>query len=507
MAQAATPFLLSARGIVKNFGGAPALDGATLEVREGEVHALLGANGAGKSTLIKILAGIHRADAGDIQWQGESFHPRSLQEASSKGIAVMFQQLNVVEDLTVGQYLALGREKRTLGFIHRRHSERMARDALKAVGFEVPLRRPAATLSVAERELIEIARAVSLDAKLVVMDEPTASLGEHEVAQLFEVIRRLKATGVAVVYVSHKLDEVLAITDRATVLRDGRNSGELETASATKESLLNLMVGDHSLRPRSRTRSVSSEPALELINVSTNTGLKDISLRVNRGEIVGVYGLMGAGRTELLRACYGLDPIESGELRLNGQLFKPRSPRAAVKAGLGLVPEDRVREAMIPDGSVAANLTLAATRRITRGPLYDRKVEQRLATESVKSIGIKVPTINALIGALSGGNQQKVVFGRWLVAEAKLLLLDDPTVGVDVGAKADIYQIIRDMTEAGVSVLVCSSELEELLLLCDRIAILHQRRLVDIVDPHTSDAANVVRQSIVGAEIPLVEPE
>jgi ribose transport system ATP-binding protein len=507
MAQRSTPFLLSARGIVKNFGGAPALDGATLEVREGEVHALLGANGAGKSTLIKILAGIHRADAGDIQWQGQTFHPRSIQDAAAKGIAVMFQQLNVVEDLTVGQYLALGREKRTFGFIHRRHSERMAREALRAVGFEVSLRRPAATLSVAERELIEIARAVSLDARLVIMDEPTASLGEHEVAQLFEVIRRLKDNGVAVVYVSHKLDEVLAITDRATVLRDGRNAGNLETSSTDKESLLNLMVGNRSLTPKSRTRTVTTEPALELINVSTSTGLRNISLRVNRGEIVGVYGLMGSGRTELLRACYGLDPIESGELLLNGKRFSPRSPRQATKAGLGLVPEDRVREAMIPDGSVAANLTLSASRRLTRGPYFDRRVEKRLANGSVKSIGIKVPSINASIGALSGGNQQKVVFGRWLVAEAKMLLLDDPTVGVDVSAKADIYQIIRDMTETGVSVLVCSSELEELLLLCDRIAILHQRRLVDIVDPHTSDAASVVRQSIVGADVSLVEPE
>jgi ABC-type sugar transport system ATPase subunit len=339
------------------------------------------------------------------------------------------------------------------------------------------------------------------------MDEPTASLGEHEVAQLFEVIDRLRARGVSVVYVSHKLEEVLAITDRATVLRDGMNAGVIETSQADKDSLLRLMVGEQPPPPAPRTRAISDEPALELIDVSTSTGLRNISLRVNKGEIVGVYGLMGAGRTELLRACYGLDPIESGELRLAGKAFRPRSARSAVKAGLGLVPEDRVREAMIPDASVASNLTLSAPSRVTHGPIFDRRLERQVAQSAVSAIGIKVPSLEAPIGALSGGNQQKVVFGRWLVSQASLLLLDDPTVGVDVAAKAEIYQIIRNATEAGTSVLVCSSELEELLLLCDRIAILHQRRLVAITDPRAADATSVIRQAIVGVEVPLVEPE
>jgi ribose transport system ATP-binding protein len=499
--------LLEARGIVKTFGGATALDGVRLEVQQGEVHALLGANGAGKSTLIKVLAGIHRADAGTISWRGEPLQVRNLREAADAGIAVMFQQLNVVEDLTVGQYLSLGREKSRFGVIERNHSEQLAEEALRTVGVRIPLRRSAASLSVAERELVEIARAVSLDARLVIMDEPTASLGEPEVAQLFEVIDRLRARGVAVVYVSHKLEEVLAITDRATVFRDGKNAGTVITAQSDKESLLHLMVGDQPPRVRPHARPIGQARALELVNVSTRTGLRGISLTLHRGEILGVYGLMGAGRTELLRACYGLDPIESGEMLLDGLPFRPKSPRDATEAGFGLVPEDRVREALIPDGSVAFNITLAAESKVTSGFIIDRRKEHRLAASAVESIGIKIPSLAATIGSLSGGNQQKVVFGRWLVSEARILLLDDPTVGVDVAAKADIYEIIRAMTDSGVSVLVCSSELEELLLLSDRIAILHQRSLVGMVDPHSSEAASVIRRAIVGTEVQLVEPE
>lgn len=492
--------LLEVRGIVKRFGGATALGGVDLRVLPGEVHALLGANGAGKSTLIKVIAGIHRPDAGDMMWAGQALQVKSLHDATTAGIAVMFQQLNVVEDLTVGQYLTLGRERTRFGVLERRHSARLAASALEAVGIEMDVNRAAGSLSVAERELIEIARAVSLDARMVIMDEPTASLGAHEVERLFEVIRLLKGKGVAVLYVSHKLDEILAITDRSTVLRDGRNAGGIETAKATKDDLLELMVGRQPPRPPARVRAVAAVPALELIDVSTSTGLRHVDLTVYKGEIMGVYGLMGAGRTELLRAIYGLDRIANGRISLEGRAFRPRSPRQAVKAGIGMVPEDRVREAIIQEGTVAANITLAAPDKVTRKGLFDRRRERRVAVEAVDTIGIKVPSVGAPITALSGGNQQKAVFGRWLVAGTRLLLLDDPTVGVDIAAKAGIYQIIREMTDKGTTVVVCSSELEELLRLSDRVAIMHQRQVVDIVNPKDADAEKLIRQSIVGAE-------
>ena len=401
--------LLEVRGIVKRFGGATALDGVDLTVYPGEVLGLLGANGAGKSTLIKILAGLYRQDSGEILWRGEPLQPRSIHDSESTGIAVMFQQLNVVEDLTVGEYVSLGREHTTFGMIRRASTDKIAADALAAIGVSLPLRRSARTLSVAERELIEIARAVSMNARLVIMDEPSASLGEHEVDQLLTVIRRLKAHGVAVVYVSHKLDEVLEITDRSTVLRDGRNAGELHTRDADKDAILRLMVGDRAYKMTPRERSIKTEPVLELTDVVTHSGVNGVTLSVHRGEVVGVYGLMGSGRTELLRACYGIDPISSGHMRLHGRPYRPRTPRSAVRSGLGLVPEDRVREAMIPDGSVAANLTVSAGRRIVNAGLFrDRRREDGLAAGAVSAIGIKVPSIAAPIGSLSGGNQQKV---------------------------------------------------------------------------------------------------
>jgi len=494
---AGTP-LLEARGITKRFGGALALDEASLSLHPGEVHALLGANGAGKSTLIKVITGIHRQDAGEILFDGAVVTNRSLRDSQRAGIATMFQQLNVVEDLSVGEYLTLGREKTRFGIYQRRRGTKAARAALEQLGIDLDMRRPAATLSVAERELVEIARAVSRDARVVIMDEPTASLGGAEVERFFRVIRTLRRRDVAVLYVSHKLEEVLAITDRATVLRDGRNAGTVETAQATQDSLLDLMVGSHE-RHEPVSRTVSDEVVLSLHGVSTDGGLADISLELHRGEVLGVYGLMGAGRTELLRAIYGLDRITSGTMQVAGRAVTPASASSAVRLGLGLVPEDRVREALITDLSVAGNLTLTASRKLVRRGLYSSRRERSLAREAISRIGIKVPSIAAPITALSGGNQQKVVIGRWLVSDASILLMDDPTVGVDVAAKEEIYRLIHEATQVGTSVIVSSSELPELMRLADRVAIMHDRRIVDCVDTAGGDIEELIRESIIGS--------
>ena len=494
--------LLSVHGVSKHFGGEAALSGVDLDIRPGEVVALLGANGAGKSTLIKIITGVYRANSGEMHWDGDEVTVRSVADAMTLGIATMFQQLNVPEDLTVAEYLTLRREPKRWGFLDRRAAVAAARRALEELGIDLDPRRECRTLTVAERELIEIVRAVSIDARLVIMDEPTASLGTAEVDRLFAVVRRLKDRDVAVLYVSHKLEEVLEICDRAVVLKDGRNAGGLPTAEATEDALLELMVGSYARSDDgSAARTIRPKRVLEVEQVSTSTGLGNVSLVLHDGEILGVYGLMGAGRTELLRAVYGLDKIVSGTVKLAGRPMRIASPVVARRRGIGLVPEDRIREAIIQDETVAANLTLAAPSSTGRMGLFSRRAQRRAARGAVAAIGIKTAGVEASITALSGGNQQKVVFGRWVVAKSRILLLDDPTVGVDVAAKHEIYALIRRLTTEGLSVIVCSSELSELLLLCDRIAVMHRKRIVAIAPRDAVEPEELVRLSIVGATL------
>lgn len=499
MTSATAEPLLRARGISKHFGGEAALTEVDLDIYPGEVLALLGANGAGKSTLIKIITGVHRPDGGEIRWKGEPVAVRSVAHSISLGIATMFQQLNVPEDLTVGEYVTLGREIRRGGILNRGANAEAARTALAELDIDLDPRRECGSLTVAERELVEIVRAVSVDARLVIMDEPTASLGLAEVERLFTVIRRLQERNVAVLYVSHKLEEVLEITDRSVVLKDGRNAGELETAQASEDKLLELMVGAYARSEgRAETHEVSEVPVLELENFSTATGVSDVSLTLHDGEILGIYGLMGAGRTELLRALYGLDPVASGSITLRGTVTEISSPAVARRLGFGFVPEDRIREAIIGEETVAGNLTLAAPEVTGKAGLYSLAASRRAASEAVSAIGIKTAGVDAPITSLSGGNQQKVVFGRWVVAESTILLLDDPTVGVDVAAKHEIYALIRSLTTQGMSVIVCSSELPELLHLCDRIAVMHRKKIVSVTSRAEVNPDTLIRQSIVG---------
>lgn len=491
--------ILEVSDLVKTFGGEVALGGVGLAVRPGEVHALLGANGAGKSTLIKCVTGIHVPDSGDIVWQGRQHRFRSLRESIAVGIATMFQQLNVVEDLSVSGYLCLGRESVRRGMIDRKATAIMAEESLARVGVDMDVNAQMGSLSVAERELVEIARAASLSAQLVIMDEPTASLGEAEVDRLFTVIEGLRREGVAVIYVSHKLKEVLAICQRATVLRDGRNAGTIDVAGASTDDLLELMVGRQPpLKPKGPP-TVSSRPLLELDRVSSAEGVRDITMTVHEGEVVGIYGLMGAGRTEVLRCIYGLEPVTAGSMRLQGRPWQPRSARSAVRAGLALVPEDRVREAMIPDVSVAGNISVSSPSEFTSKGIVNAARERELARSVVDDVGIKTAGVEALITALSGGNQQKVVLGRWMAAKSVLLLLDDPTVGVDVAAKNEIYAIIEQLAGTGTSVILCSSELDEIASVCDRVIVMHQGRIVSSVKAGDGDAESLIRQAIMGS--------
>jgi ABC-type sugar transport system ATPase subunit len=491
--------LLIADGITKHFGGVPALTDVHLEVQAGEVHALIGANGAGKSTLIKVLAGVHRPDAGSMTWQGAPVEFRNLADAMAAGLAVMFQQLNVVSDLTVGEYLTLGREATQHGWLSGRRNYAAAKAALQQVGIDLPLRKSAGSLSTAERELLEITRVVSGHARLVIMDEPTASLGQAEIERLFEVVRELKGSGVAVLYVSHRLEEILALSDRVTVLRDGRNAGVVETTVADHDTLVEMMIGSGARQRVTRTRRDRGNELLRVEHLSSDTGLSDINLTLYEREVVGLYGLMGSGRTELMEALYGVTP-HSGLISVHGRVANIDSPFDAVELGFGLVPEDRIREGLIGDASVAGNLTVAAPHKTTRHGVFSLRKERALAKELVDKIGIKTAGVGSLITALSGGNQQKVVIGRWLFAESKILLLDDPTVGVDVAAKDEIYRLLLSLADQGSGVIVCSSDLDELLTVADRILVLHRGRIVASAAVDGTDAEILVRQAILGAD-------
>jgi ABC-type sugar transport system ATPase subunit len=490
--------LLTMEGMAKSFGGVRALRDGRIEVRPGEVHALLGENGAGKSTLVKIIAGAHQPDGGTIRWDGEEIAISSLADAARRGIRVIYQQLNVVPHLTVAQNLTLGQERSRFGFIDLGDTRRRAETVLGRLGITLDLDRPAGELRIAERQLIEIARSLSDDVRLLVMDEPTASLGDREVERLFAVIRGLRERGIAIVYISHKLDDVFAIADRITVLRDGQTVGTVEAAETTSAQLISLMVGrtlGHNLQHAS---AATDEIVLEVDHLVTNTGLDDVSFTLHAGEVLGVYGLLGSGRTELARALFGADPIASGTVRVRGEPVRFRSPGDAKRAGLGFVPEERAAAAF-PALSVRENLLAAAPELISRGSWLQPSRERPLAQRMVEALRVRTASIEEPLARLSGGNQQKVIVGRWLVRETPILILDDPTSGVDVGAKDELYRLIGTMTAAGTSVIISSSELPELLALADRMLVLHEGRVAGILEGAALTQHDVLQLAVQGA--------
>lgn len=479
-------------GIAKRFGGVHALRGVDLVLRAGEVHALLGENGAGKSTLINILSGVVTDYDGEISIGGDPVRFAGPAAAQAAGIATIHQELDLVPALSVAENLVLGREPRTrLRTLDRRAMTRTARDWLGPLGAEIDPRRPVGSLRVGEQQLVEIAKALSLDARVLIMDEPTAALADAEVRRLMSTIRALRERGVAVVYISHRLEEIEHIADRATVLRNGEVAGTLRPDRADRQRIITLMVGrpaqalfdvgpaaerpagppvlqvdDLAVRPRG-TRPGRSEPA-------------GVSLTVRAGEIVGLAGLMGAGRTELLETLYGAGPPgrRSGQVRLAGRPYAPRGPRAALRAGVGFVPEDRRRSALVLEHPVGRSIVLAALRRLTTAGFVRGGRERDAVRQQVAALAIRTSSAAAPVGSLSGGNQQKVVFARHLLTRPRLLLLDEPTRGVDVGAKAEIYRLLRRLADDGMGILLASSELPELTGVCDRIVVLRRGRAV-----------------------------
>ncbi|WP_298323897.1 sugar ABC transporter ATP-binding protein [Haloactinopolyspora sp.] len=476
--------VLELRDVSKSFPGALALENVDFDVRAGEVHALLGENGAGKSTLIKIMAGVHTQDEGEYVVDGRAVPVTSPRDARDLGVSVVFQELSQVASLSVAENVFFGRlPSRGAGVVDQARLHREAREYLHAVGLTVDPATRLGFLSVAQRQLVEIARALSQDAKVIAMDEPTSALSHTEIETLFHLVEQLSARGVAVVYVSHKLDELFRVSDRITVLRDGRKVAERDTERTDADELIRLMVGREldSLFPR--TPASPAHPGAPLLEVEglTSAMVRDVTFSVHAGEVVGFSGLMGAGRTELARALFGLDATTAGTVRVGGRTVPRHSSVQATRLGIGYVPEDRKADGLVLVSTVRANMTLAILRRLAHiGSRVNRSAERSIARDTVERLRIKAGSIEQQVAALSGGNQQKVMLARWLVKEdLKVLILDEPTRGIDVNSKSEIYRLVAAIAEQGVAVLVMSSELPELLSMCDRIHVMRDGRIVD----------------------------
>ncbi len=475
--------LLQAKNISKSYPGVQALSDVSLALGAGEVLAVVGENGAGKSTLMKILAGVEQPGQGTLLWEGQPFSLSGVHAAEKKGIVLIHQELNLAENLDIAANIFLGREKTWGGPLRllRRDVYPQAEKLLQRVGLDRPASTLVGSLSVGQQQLVEIARALLIQSRVLIMDEPTSSLTETETRTLFGVINDLKQQGVSILYISHRLKEIEQIADRAVVLRDGKNSGELQKADIKPDALIKLMVGRelkqlHQRHAGGKAPAIDGQGLLRLENLrwSHEQPAAGISLGVAAGEIVGLAGLVGAGRTELAEVLFGVRPLLGGSIRLCGKPYHPRDPRGAMRAGLFLVPEDRRLQGLLLGDSVRNNVCLATLEARQRFGLILQQAERTICQEKVKQLNIRTPTIGQTVGLLSGGNQQKVVLAKGLVREPRVLILDEPTRGVDVGAKAEIYAIMDQLARQGVAILMISSDLEEVLGMSDRIIVLHE---------------------------------
>ncbi|MET0650432.1 MAG: sugar ABC transporter ATP-binding protein [Pyrinomonadaceae bacterium] len=470
--------VLEMHEIRKTFPGVVALDGVDFQLRRGEVHILLGENGAGKSTLMKILSGAYQKSAGRVTLDGAEVEIKNPAHAQALGISTIYQEFNLVPHLSIGENIFLGREPRGWpGFIDRRAVNRQAAEVLGRLGLKLDPRRPVRGLRVAEQQMVEVAKALSLDARVLIMDEPTAALAEHEIKDLFAAIRGLKAKGVSVVYISHRMEELFEIGDRVTVLRDGRSVGTFDVAATNKFELIRLMVNRDLTELFPKERVERGEEVLRVENLTTRRGLDGVSFSLHQGEVLGIAGLLGAGRTELARAIFGLDKLERGTVRIKGRERRIGSPRAAINSGLGFLTEDRKAQGLVLPLSVKDNLCLPSVDKFTTLGLVDSKRERRAADRYVKELRIRTPGLDQKVVYLSGGNQQKVVLSKWLCSEAEVFIFDEPTRGVDVGAKAEIYQLMNRLAASGVAIVMISSELPEILGMSDRILVMRAGRI------------------------------
>ncbi|MDA7505095.1 sugar ABC transporter ATP-binding protein [Verrucomicrobia bacterium] len=472
------PDLLRVCGVTKSFPGVKALKGVDLHLKAGEILAVIGENGAGKSTLMKILAGVQEYDEGEVLVDGLMVRFKGVEDAFDKGIALIHQELNLADNLDVAANIFLGREPRKAGLLDKARMRRESSSFLDRVGLKVSPDQIVSDLTIGHQQMIEIAKALSVDARVLIMDEPTSSLSQHETEQLFKVIKDLASKNVAIVYISHRLSEVRELADRVTVLRDGDNAGELFRQETTHDNMVRLMVGRdiskyYALEPRSH-----GAVALKVDKVRTIQNPKHaLSFEIKSGEIVGVAGLVGAGRTEMLQTLFGVMPALDGSMEVQGHSVVIRSPIQAIQNGLALVPEDRKQQGLVLEMAVRENMSLASLGRDQNKGFLNHRREQDISREMVAEMKIKTPSDLQEVQYLSGGNQQKVVLGKWLAMKPRVLFLDEPTRGIDVGAKQDIYKLMEKLAEEGVAILFVSSEMEEIIGMSDRAIVMHEGKL------------------------------
>jgi ABC-type sugar transport system ATPase subunit len=484
-------FILEVKNLSKRFGGIQALESVNLEVRYGEVHALVGENGAGKSTLMNVLGGIIECDKGEIIYKGQPVVFTNPVQSLHAGIAIIHQELAMLPSLNVIDNMFIGRMKTKNGFISWGELERQTREHLTVVGLDIDPHSLVRNLSISQRQLVEIAKAVSMNASLIIMDEPNSSLSETETERLFEVIKRLQKSNVTVIYVSHKINEVLQISNRISVLRDGHFIGTVNKEEATVASVIEMMVGRQVLIQRVGEGSRTDVPLLQVEHLSGDR-FEDISFQLNRGEILGFAGLVGAGRSEVAQAIFGADRIKTGRILIDEKPVHFKLPQDAIKAGLAMVQEDRKVLSIFMDMSILYNVSMAKLPQLASGGFIRGKEEIQTVDSFVKKLSIKLSSTHAPVRSLSGGNQQKTVLARWLATNPRILILDEPTHGVDIGAKSEIYNLMRDLAEAGMGIILISSELPEIMAMSDRVAVMHEGCLMGILDQKDATESEIM---------------
>ncbi len=496
--------VLSMKNIDKRFTGVHALKGVDFNLEEGEIHALVGENGAGKSTLMKILTGIHDKDSGEIHYLGKLFNPRNPKHALQMGIGIIHQELNMMDHLTVAQNIFIGRESMQGNnlFIDERTQNQRTKELFQRLNMHIDPTETLGKLTVGKQQMVEIAKAVSHNLKVLILDEPSAALTETEINELFTIMRDLASKGVAMIYISHRMDEIGQITDRVTVMRDGEYVGTRKTTDVTKQDIINMMVGRVIYEEPKQKSNVpaDAETVLRVKNLNAGKLVKDVSFELRKGEILGFAGLMGAGRTETARALFGADKIQSGTIEIKGRPVWIRSPQDAVDHGIGYLSEDRKRYGLALGLSVTENAVLASYGKFEKGAFIHNKRVAKIAEEFVDKLSIKTPTLEQLIRNLSGGNQQKVVIAKWLIRNSDILIFDEPTRGIDVGAKSEIYTLMNELAKEGKSIIMISSELPEVLRMSDRIMVMCEGRITGELDISEANQAEIMKYATMRGE-------
>ncbi|HHW30685.1 MAG TPA: sugar ABC transporter ATP-binding protein [Clostridiaceae bacterium] len=484
--------ILSIRNISKSFPGVKALDDVSFDMERGTVHALLGENGAGKSTLIKILAGIYQPDSGEFIFDGTKMHFRTPYESLKAGISVVHQEFKLAETLTVTENIFLGNYIYKKKLVDWKTMREKAANMIGELGVNIEPDDIVANLTVAKKQIVEICKAINHQCRLIIMDEPSATLTDKEIDILYQIINKLKKQGISIIYISHRLEEVFRIADNLTVLRDGRHIGTVPVSEVDRNKLISMMVGRTLEKEYPKEEVKIGEVVLKVKNLNNQKGLKNINFEVRKGEILGIAGLVGSGRTELARAILGIDKISSGEITINGNPVRFKKFKYAIKNSLGLVPEDRKAQGLILPFAVKENVTLVSIKKILKGGVLNKKLENHYAEQYVDRLKIHTPSIDTAVENLSGGNQQKVVIAKWLMENSQIIFLDEPTRGIDVGAKAEIYKLISKMASEGKTVIMISSELPEILGMCDRILVMHEGRIAGMLTREEATQESII---------------